>query len=247
MDDASKVEFITLRNLLKLRSQGSKFDHELISASSFPSTFSFDFRVSDDDRTSSVGGRCSLIHGKPIVLRGPERCDISSQSVEDGGSAQAENIRLRNTRGLVESLEATNSDLQDEIRHTMEQRDFWRILCRRVLFSGNLPMRLLSVSEAMEGFLILADDEWLVYENEISPAAIDPVLCMTSRFVSVVLDLSLLEAHVNESGKERAVVCFSRRRELLKLFLAALSYSSIHIVITESEVIPSSGSVPFRE
>lgn len=113
------------------------------------------------------------------------------------------------------------------------------------LLSAELPVSFTPEDPPTNYKLILCSEEWFLYDDILADN--DPVLCVSAKFITVSLELSEMKVTVFEKGEPRFFLHLCENRDLLKLFLVALSHSNTPVSIIEKGDRGILPSIPTRE
>lgn len=224
-------DFTTLKNLINSRAGKvpAATTHE---QSACPSDiFEFELRGQYEKHTIHQPTNYSLFQCPYIAIDTPAVIDKYVENSTDDSifdpSCKECSVRSK----LIQSLETAVLELQEENRRTSEKLIFWRTLLSRAVFYRKLTICACMDSDPDDKFLVMNPEEWFLYDN--FAIDVDPLMCVSTKRISVSLDLDALTATVQEAAERKWIVYFNADRDMLKVFLAAISYLNIPINISE--------------
>lgn len=245
MDDSTRKDFLTLRKLLNVAQTNSNNVHSCESSSNPTQPFDFDFRTKDYGSQTVWPHELSLIRCDYTHCYAGVKTAVSSQTDESSGISCKSSTNCCDRTSFIRELELNLLESESRRRQIKEHQLFWRSLALDCLFSASIPVSLIHESEATVYTLILTTDEWFLFDDTNTDN--DPTMCMTSKFITVTLELERLLITVVEMTKGGLTLHFLEKRDMLKLFLAALSYSNIPVKILDPKFESSSVLVAPRE
>lgn len=230
MNDTFEKDFATLRRLLDSRAGGGSEvrSHPNLDISG---AFEFDLRHRYEPDSNQPTRKPSIIQSEYIHIEHPKAVEMSIQTDSLPIETHSQCANRSDCSKLIHGLETTVHELQAANRRACETLNLCISLMSRTVFCRRLRIAANPQALPDNKFLVMIPEEWFLYDN--FAADVDPLMCISTKYISITLDPNQLTAKIEEASIPKWVVYFKADRDIFKVFLAAISYTNIPVNISE--------------